>query len=66
MRPYGTATDDHGNYILFTQRSYFMNFPVNPARMALINCTLQNRFVEVPNYNRLALLERINHFCAKF
>ncbi|MCB0109620.1 MAG: cysteine hydrolase [Caldilineaceae bacterium] len=41
-----------------------MNFPVNPARMALINCTLQNRFVEDPTYNRLALLERINHFAA--
>ncbi|MEZ4866285.1 MAG: cysteine hydrolase [Caldilineaceae bacterium] len=41
-----------------------MNFPVNPARMALINCTLQNRFVEDPKYNRLALLERINHFAA--
>ncbi|MEZ4731553.1 MAG: hypothetical protein R3E79_30915 [Caldilineaceae bacterium] len=41
-----------------------MNFSVNPARMALINCTLQNRFVEDPKYNRLALLERINHFAA--
>ena len=41
-----------------------MNFPVNPARMALINCTLQNRFVEDPKYNRLALLERLNHFAA--
>ena len=41
-----------------------MNFPVNPARMALINCTLQNRFVEDPKYNRLALLGRINHFAA--
>ncbi len=41
-----------------------MNFPVNPARMALINCTLQNRFVEDPKYHRLALLERINHFAA--
>jgi ureidoacrylate peracid hydrolase len=41
-----------------------MNFPVNPARMALINCTLQNRFVEDPKHNRLALLERINHFAA--
>lgn len=41
-----------------------MNFPVNPARMALINCTLQNRFVEDPKYNRLALLARINHFAA--
>lgn len=41
-----------------------MNFPVIPARMALINCTLQNVFVENPNYNRLALLERINHFAA--
>ncbi len=41
-----------------------MNFPVNPPRMALINCTLQNRFVEDPKYNRLALLERLNHFAA--
>jgi nicotinamidase-related amidase len=41
-----------------------MNFPVNPARMALINCTWQNRFVEDPKHNRLALLERINHFAA--
>lgn len=41
-----------------------MNFPVNPARMALINCTMQNRFVEDPKYHRLALLEGINHFAA--
>ncbi|NJN83226.1 MAG: cysteine hydrolase, partial [Caldilineaceae bacterium] len=41
-----------------------MNFPVVPQRMALINCTLQNMFVENPNQNRLALLERINHFAA--
>jgi nicotinamidase-related amidase len=41
-----------------------MNFPVVPARMALINCTWQNRFVEDPKHNRLALLERINHFAA--
>jgi nicotinamidase-related amidase len=41
-----------------------MNFPVIPARMALINCTWQNRFVEDPKHNRLALLERINHFAA--
>lgn len=38
-----------------------MNFPVIPTRMALINCTFQNMFVENPNHNRVALLERINH-----
>lgn len=41
-----------------------MNFPVVPQRMALVNCTIQNMFVENPNQNRLALVERINHFAA--
>jgi nicotinamidase-related amidase len=41
-----------------------MNFPVVPQRMALVNCTIQNMFVESPNQNRLALVERINRFAA--
>jgi nicotinamidase-related amidase len=39
-----------------------MNFPVVPQRMALINVDMQNRFVNVPHYNGLALLDRINRF----
>ncbi len=41
-----------------------MNFPVVPERMALINVDMQNCFVESPNRDGLALLERINDFAA--
>ena len=43
-----------------------MNFPVNPARMALINVDMQNYFVESPKREGkgLLLLERINAFAA--
>ena len=43
-----------------------MNFPVIPARMALINVDMQNYFVESPKREGkgLLLLERINAFAA--
>jgi nicotinamidase-related amidase len=43
-----------------------MNFPVIPARMALINVDMQNTFVENPKREGkgLSLLKRINDFAA--
>ncbi|MFZ1753836.1 MAG: hypothetical protein WBO46_03745 [Caldilineaceae bacterium] len=41
-----------------------MNFPVIPARMALINVDMQNIFVDRLQDDELALLECINGFAA--
>lgn len=41
-----------------------MNFPVIPARMALINVDMQNRFVDRLQDDGLALVDRINGFAA--
>jgi ureidoacrylate peracid hydrolase len=37
-----------------------VNFPVVPARMALVNVDIQNAFVESTGQEGLALVERIN------